>query len=328
MKGRVLITGASGFVGYHVVKEALKKELEVFAAVRPTSVISHLKDFNIQFTYLDFREKQSLIADFSKNKYDYIIHLAGLTKALTSKEYDDVNAYYVQNIAYAIVESGIAIKKFVLMSSLAAIGPLDTLDGSISENKAPSPVTTYGKSKLLGETLLKKFNQFDYTILRPTAVYGPRDKDMFIFFKQISQGFELYIGKQSQKLSFIYVIDLAQASIKALNAPEKSTYILTDGFIYNREELAKQAKETLEIKTLRINIPLPIIKLIASIIGNFGTLTKKATTLNPEKVNELIAKNWGCDISLSLKELNYNPRFNLKNGIKNTFAWYKNNNWL
>ncbi len=328
MNGRVLITGASGFVGYHVVEEAIKNGLEVFAAVRPTSDISHLKEFKIQFTYPSLWDKQSLIDDFSKNSYDYIIHLAGLTKALTKDEYNEVNAHFVQNIAIAIIESKIVLKKFILMSSLAAIGPLDSLDGLITENKIPSPVTPYGKSKLLGETLLKEFNQFDYTILRPTAVYGPRDRDLFIFFQQIAKGFELYISKQSQKLSFIYVVDLAQASIKALNAPEKSTYILTDGFIYNREDLAKQAKETLEIKTLRINIPLPIIKLIANIIGNYGTLTKKATTLNPEKVNELTAKNWGCDISRSDKELNYNPQFNLKDGVKNTLLWYKNNNWL
>ena len=328
MKNRVLITGASGFVGYHVVEEALNKGLEVFAAVRKSSDISHLKDFNIHFTYPNFGEIKSLVEDFSKNRYDYIIHLAGLTKAITEVEYNEVNAQYVQNIANAIIESGIAIKKLVLMSSLAAIGPLNTLNNLITENKSPNPVTTYGKSKLLGETLLQNFTQLDYTILRPTAVYGPRDKDMFIFFKQIAKGYELYIGKKEQNLSFIYVKDLAMASIKALNAPEKSIYLLTDGFTYNREDLAKQTKELLEIKTRTINIPLPIIKIIAGILGLYGSITNKASALNPEKINELVAKNWGCDISRSLNELNYEPQFSLKEGIQNTLIWYKNNNWL
>ena len=328
MKNRVLITGASGFVGYHVVEEALNKGLEVFAAVRKSSDISHLKNFNIQVTYPNFGEIKSLVEDFSKNRYDYIIHLAGLTKALTEDEYHEVNAQYVQNIANAIIKSGIAIKKLVLMSSLAAIGPLNTLDNLITENKIPNPVTTYGKSKLLGETLLQNFNQLDYTILRPTAVYGPRDKDMFIFFKQIAKGYELYIGKKEQYLSFIYVKDLALASIKALNAPEKSIYILTDGNTYKRADLAKQTKELLEIKTRTINIPLPVIKIIAGILGLYGSITNKASALNPEKVNELVAKNWGCDISRSLNELNYEPKFGLKEGIQNTLIWYKNNNWL
>ena len=328
MKNRVLITGASGFVGYHVVEEALNKGLEVFAAVRKSSDISHLKNFNIQFTYPNFGEIKSLVEDFSKNRYDYIIHLAGLTKALTEDEYHEVNAQYVQNIANAIIKSGIAIKKLVLMSSLAAIGPLNTLDNLITENKIPNPVTTYGKSKLLGETLLQNFNQLDYTILRPTAVYGPRDKDMFIFFKQIAKGYELYIGKKEQNLSFIYVKDLAMASIKALNAPEKSIYILTDGNTYKRADLAKQTKELLEIKTRTINIPLPVIKIITGILGLYGSITNKASALNPEKVNELVAKNWGCDISRSLNELNYEPKFGLKEGIQNTLIWYKNNNWL
>ena len=93
MKNRVLITGASGFVGYHVVEEALNKGLEVFAAVRKSSDISHLKDFNIHFTYPNFGEIKSLVEDFSKNRYDYIIHLAGLTKAITEDEYNNGTSY-------------------------------------------------------------------------------------------------------------------------------------------------------------------------------------------------------------------------------------------
>src|ERR1700761_1372859 len=188
MKERVLITGASGFVGFHLIEEALKNNLEVFAAVRKSSKVDHLKDLDITLTYPDFTDIPSLTKNITENKYDYIIHAAGVTTARSPKEYDDINAGYTYNLATAAVESGILLKKFVLIGSLAAIGPLNSLKGQITENTTPAPVTAYGRSKLLAEEKLRSIPDLNYTILRPTGVYGPRDKDIFILFKQVSRG--------------------------------------------------------------------------------------------------------------------------------------------
>ena len=150
MKERVLITGASGFIGYHLIEEALNNNLEVYAAVRKTSQTDHLKNFKIQFTYPDFGNVESLKKEFAENNYDYIIHAAGATKARSQREYNYINSKYVHNIAQAVIESKIKLKKFVLMSSLAALGPLESLKGVISENSYANPITRYGVSKLLG----------------------------------------------------------------------------------------------------------------------------------------------------------------------------------
>jgi UDP-glucose 4-epimerase len=326
MKERVLITGASGFVGYHLINEALKNNLEVFAAVRKSSKTDHLKDLNIKYTYPDFADPKALKKNIEENKYDYIIHAAGITRALSADEYNYVNGTYTYNLALAASESN--VKKFVLVGSLAAIGPLNNLDGIITGNTPPNPVTAYGKSKLLGENNLKKFSSLNYTILRPTGVYGPRDKDIFIFFKQLNNRIEPYIGHIEQKLSLIYVTDLATAAIKALHSGNKKAYNLSDGNYYDRYELGNITREILKVKTLKFHLPVIFVKLIANIAEKFSSLSNKAAVLNVEKLNELMAVNWSCSIDEAKADLGFYPEHDLRSGVTETLKWYKANKWL
>jgi UDP-glucose 4-epimerase len=328
MKKRVLITGASGFVGYHLIEEALLNNLDVYVAVRKTSKVDHLKHFNITYTYPDLGNIIALKNELKEKQYDYIIHAAGVTTALTEEEYNTVNAEYTFNLAAAAKATDINIKSFILISSLAALGPLNTLTGIINEQTIPNPITAYGKSKLLAEEKLKSITSLNYTILRPTAVYGPRDKDIFIFFKQLKLGIEPYIGETEQKLSFIYVKDLAAITIKSLYISNQNTYNLSDGNFYNRYELATIAKNVLNLKTIKFHLPVNFVKLIALISEKVGSLTSKAAVLNSEKLLELMAVNWSCEIDKAKYDLGYYPLFNLDAGLIETLNWYKENKWL
>jgi len=328
MKERVLITGASGFVGYHLIIEALQNNLEVFAAVRKTSKIDHLKGLDIQFTHTDFNNLASLKNEIQKNQYQYIIHAAGLTRARNAAEYDHINAEYTYNLAQAAISAGNSLKKFVFISSLAAIGPLNNLSGLITDSTAPYPITAYGRSKLLAEDQLKATTLLDYTILRPTAVYGPRDKDIFIFLKQVAHGVEPYIGKIQQKLSFIYVTDLAKAAVRALYAGNKKSYNLSDGNFYDRYQLANLTREILNVKTVKFHIPVKFVKIIAIIAEKVSSLNNKAPVINTEKLNELKAVNWSCDIEQAKYDLGFYPQYNLQAGLTEAFSWYKTNKWL
>lgn len=327
MKERVLITGASGFVGFHLIEEALHNNLEVFAAVRGSSQVSHLQGLDVKFTTLDFEDVASLKKELNDKKYDYIIHAAGITKARSAREYNHINAGYTHNLALAAMETG-SIKKFVLIGSLAAVGPLNTLNGFIDQDTIPHPVTAYGKSKLLAEEKLRAFTGLRYTILRPTGIYGPRDKDIFIMFKQINKGLEPYIGKMEQKFSFLYVKDLAKATIRALYAGNQKTYILADGNFYNRYELADITKSILNVKTVQVHLPVNFVKLIALVSEKLGSLKNKPSALNVEKLNELMAVNWACDIEPAKSGLGFYPQHNLEKGLKETLDWYKQNKWL
>jgi UDP-glucose 4-epimerase len=327
MKERVLITGASGFVGFHLIEAALKSDLEVYAAVRKSSNVKHLKKLDIKYTYPNYEDVDSLIREIRSNKYDYIIHAAGITKALTPKDYLHINADYTQNLARAAVATG-QIKKFVLLSSLAAAGPLPTMEGEILETGACLPVTAYGKSKLLAEKRLFKFDTLNFTILRPTAVYGPRDKDILIVLKQFASRFEPYIGKVQQQLSFIYVKDLAKVSIQALHKGGRKTYHIADGKVYDRYQLANITKRLLSVKTLKVHLPVFLIKSIAATAEVISMFTKKASPLNVEKLNELTAVNWACSIEEAKRDLSFEPQYDLQQGLEETLTWYKESKWL
>jgi len=328
MKERVLITGASGFIGYHIIREALDNNLEVYAAIRKTSNIDHLKGLDIRYTYPDFTNVEALKKELAENKYAYIIHAAGVTKARSQAEYNAINAGYTKNLAQASIESPVSLKKFVLIGSLAAVGPLNDLDGIITESTTPHPVTAYGKSKLLAEEQLKAFTTLNYTILKPTGVYGPRDRDIFIFFQQVAKGIEPYIGNIEQKFSFLYVTDLARATIKALYNGNQKTYILSDGKWYDRYQLAANIKIALKKKAVKVHLPVNFVKIIAHLSEKYCALNKKASTLNVEKLNELMAVNWYCDISHAKADLGFAPEYDLKAGVAESIKWYKTNKWL
>jgi nucleoside-diphosphate-sugar epimerase len=328
MRERVLITGASGFVGYHLIEAALQSNLEVYAAIRSNSQTDHLKHLAIRYINLDYKNLSALKQQLTDINPDYIIHAAGVTSARSQAEYNDINATNTHNLASAAAEVGGNLKKFVLIGSLAAIGPLKSLNGIITEATIPHPVTAYGRSKLLAEEQLRTVKNISYTILRPTAVYGPRDTGIFIFFKQLVKGIEPYIGNSQQKLSFIYVKDVANAAIKALYGGHNQTYNLSDGNFYSRYELGNITKQVLSLKTLKFHLPVNFVKIIAAVSEKVSSLRNKAAVVNIEKIDELMAVNWSCDNEKAKSELGFYPAYNLQAGLTETLTWYKANKWL
>jgi nucleoside-diphosphate-sugar epimerase len=142
------------------------------------------------------------------------------------------------------------------------------------------------------------------------------------------KGIEPYIGKAQQKLSFIYVKDLAKASIKALYGGNNKTYNLSDGNFYNRYELGTITKDVLMLKTLKFHLPVNFVKMIAAVSEKISSLSNKAAVLNIEKLNELTAINWNCDIEAAKSDLGFYPLYNLQSGMAETLKWYKANKWL
>lgn len=329
MKKKVLITGASGFVGYHLIVTALANNLEVYAAVRPNSDIKHLKDLAVNYVNLNFEDIGELKDELEQKQYNYVIHAAGTTKAKDLVAYNKINSTYSENLALAASQVNYPLEKFVFVSSLAAIGPIAELNVCIQDNAIPQPVTFYGQSKKLAEDRLNAIENLPLLIVRPTAVYGPREKDIFILFKTINQGLEPYIGKTQQMLSFIYVKDLAEIIVRLLKSDlEHKTYNISDGLSYSRYALADEIKKSLHKRTLKMHIPLNLIEGLASLMDRLYANSPKTPTLNKEKIKELTAANWTCSIESLKKDLNFVPQYNLERGLDETIKWYKNNGWL
>ncbi|GAB2793564.1 NAD(P)-dependent oxidoreductase [Rhabdobacter roseus] len=339
MSDKVLITGASGFIGQHLVRAALQEGYDVHAAVRPSSELGGLRQLgtlaqgggSLTLVYPDYRSAASLVPLLQEGTYAYIIHAAGATRAKDLAAYNQVNATYTLHLAQAALAAGIPLKRFVFMSSLAALGPAEyAAQQPLTEATRPNPVTWYGASKLRAERYLMELKALPLTIIRPTAVYGPGEKDLFILFKTLSRGLDLYIGRQPQRLSFVYVQDLVAATMAALKAPAKpgSTYNISDGRAYDRYALAQVYRELSGKSPYRLHVPLPLIALTATLLEASTIVSKSTPVLNKEKIKELTAANWYCSIETAQKELNYRPSHDLRSGMAETLAWYQEHHWL
>lgn len=331
MREKVLITGASGFIGFHLIEEALQRRLEVYAAVRPGSDIKHLKEYDIRLYELDYSNEQQLAKQLAAGGFNYIIHAAGATQAGSQQLYDTINASYAFNLASAAIEGlGSVLKKFVFVSSLAALGPLNSRLRLITEDTTPAPVTAYGRSKLLAEQKLKTLPSLPLVVLRPTAVYGPRERDIFIMLRSIHRGMEPYIGRVAdQQLSFVYVKDLAAVTINSLFSNLSNiTFNISDGESYNQYELANLAKQILNKKTVRLHLPYTMVKGMAFALEKWSGWRGKTPVLNREKLHELTAISWRCSIEKAKTQLHFSPQYSLKQGLWETLQWYRLNKWL
>lgn len=328
---KILITGASGFVGSHLVEEALRRDLRVFAGIRKSSSREYLQDQRIQFIELNFGDREQMTGELARNRFDYIIHNAGVVTASKLEEYWRVNFEYVKNFTDAILASGHMPEKFTFISSAASYGPASASDLTdfLTEEAEPNPINTYGKAKLAAEQHLAKIPGFPYVILRPTGVYGPREKEILTFFKLVNRNLEGYIGTRRQHLAFVYVKDLARVVLDATtsNVSQKS-YFVSDGRYYAQWDLGKTAKRILNKKTFRIHVPIGLVRSIAWGLEQIGKIQGRQPALNLEKVRILESVNWKCDIEPLKEDLNFQPQYDLEEGLKETLIWYKENKWL
>ncbi|ANI90474.1 hypothetical protein A9P82_14975 [Arachidicoccus ginsenosidimutans] len=315
---RLLITGANGFVGSHLVEMALQKGYKVFAAVRKSSNLDALKGLNISYVYPDYFNEEKLIELLKENNITHIAHVAGTTKAKTQNDYNKSNAQLSVNLANAALQANKDLQKFVFVSSLAAMGPSENNE-LITENSVAHPITFYGKSKLLSEQELTKINSLPLISLRPTAVYGPREKDLLMIIQMVKKGWELYIGKAPQQLTFIHVTDVCNAIILSLESGKNGgAYILTDGNNYDRYEFANIAKNILHKKTIKLHIPNSLVTSGVTYMEKL--FPRRNSILNKDKLQELTS-GWQCNIDKVKEDLGFTPEYNLQSGLQQTIDW-------
>lgn len=329
MKKRLLITGASGFLGFHLIRAALDKNLEVYANVRTRSNIDHLKALPIHFVQLDFSSILLLKQSIEENKYDYIIHALGVTKAKNVGEYIKINADYTQHLALASVLGSHKLEKFVFISSLAALGALDTLEGQLDEQVIRRPMTSYGTSKAIAEMQLERLGDLPLIVFRPTAVYGPRERSLLMLIKMLRLGLNVHIGRKTQHLSFVYAEDLAQVVINSLKTSiSKRTYNVSDGETYHPMAFATGVLKAMNKKALSLTLPISLVNGMIWFIQKGYSLFKRTPTINVEKLKEITASNWSCNIRNLNTDFNIEKWTSLEEGLLKTINWYKLNKWL
>ncbi len=330
---KILITGASGFIGSFIVEEALRRGFETWAAMRKSSSKAYLQDERIHFIELNLNSKEQLVEQLKGKDFDYVVHAAGVTKCLNKADFHRINTEGTKNLVEALLEVKMPLKRFVFVSSLSVFGaikekmPYD----EIREDDTPQPNTAYGRSKLAAEQYLDSIgSRLPYIILRPTGVYGPREKDYFIMAKSIKQHSDFAVGYQRQDITFVYVTDVVQAIFLALEKGENGRkYFLSDGEVYQSTTFSDLIHEELGRSWwIRITAPVWVLRIVTFFGEYVGRITGKVTALNNDKYNILKQRNWRCDISPARKELGYDPKVQLAEGVKTTIKWYKDNKWL
>lgn len=335
MGRRLLITGASGFIGSFLCEKGLELGYEVWAGIRKSSSKKYLQDPRLNFIELTFEDKEKLRSQIlafnhEQGKFDFIIHNAGCTKAPRAEDYRNINFVNTKNFVEILLETGNNPEKFIFTSSLAAYGPgKEKSTEPVKLSQTPNPINLYGKSKLEAEQFLRSIPELNCIIMRPTGVYGPREKDYFTVFNMINNRFEGYIGSAKQCLTFIYVKDLVRAYFLALEADVRNTsYFLSESEWYYTSDFYALIKRSLNKKSFRITVPLWIVQIIASINDFIGKLTGRYPTLNNDKLGILKATNWICETAPLKNELNFEPSYTLEKGVQETATWYKKEGWL
>ncbi|MBR2262693.1 MAG: NAD(P)-dependent oxidoreductase [Paludibacteraceae bacterium] len=334
---KILITGANGFIGSFVVEEAINRGFDTWAAMRSNSSKSNLAGLNPNFIDLpygniDELKKILLKQKDSFGKWDYVVHTMGLTKCKQKTDFDVVNFQYTQNLIKALIETEMVPDHFVYMSSLSAFGDGDKITlKEIRLDDEPKPNTYYGMSKLKSERFIQSLDsdQFHYTILRPTGVYGPKEKDYFVMLQTLSNHLNPGIGYTPQYITFIYVKDLVKTIFLSIEKKAYGkAYFVADGDVWTSDEYAELCKKLLGVKALTLKIPECVAKLVCYTFDKIGGLFGVTPTLNIDKYNILVAKNWKCDIQPLKEELGFVADYPLEKGMIECIDWYKANKWL
>lgn len=330
---KILITGASGFIGSFIVEEALSRGFETWAGIRRTSSKRYLQDPRIHFLELDFSSEDALVEALRGHDFDYIVHAAGATKCLRKEDFYHINYEGTRHFVDAILKLQMPLRRFIYMSSLSIFGAIKEEQSyqDIDEHDTPRPNTAYGESKLKAEHYLDSIgNDFNYVILRPTGVYGPREKDYFLMAKSIKQHVDFSVGFKRQDITFVYVRDVVQAVFLALDhGMSGRKYFLSDGDVYQSSTFSDLLHEAMGRPWwIRIKAPLFLLRLITLCGEYYGRLTGRMSVLNNDKYNILSQRNWRCNIEPACDELGYHPYYKLDRGVRETVAWYQENHWL
>lgn len=325
---KVLVTGANGFVGSHLVEGLLDRGYQIRCLIRKTSNLKWLSGLEVEYVYGDIAERNSL--EEAIKDVDIIFHSAGLTKAKSRDDYFKVNAEGTQNLMEVCLEENPKLQRFVYISSQAAAGPGE--DERLKDETASCrPVSYYGESKLEGEKIvLNHSSKLPVTIIRPPAVYGPRDTDMLGFFKVVNSGFRISFGKGESYISLVYVKDLADGIILAAENPKAvgQTYFIADDKVYSWREAFNIIAEVLNKKTIPLKIPNSIVFFLAFLAEKLYRLIGKTPAFNTQKAKEITQRYWGLNVSKAKTELGFIPKFPLDRGTAETVKWYRESGWL
>ena len=325
---KAFVTGATGFVGSHLVDRLLKEEFEVYCLKRKTSNTRWLEGKNVSYVNGDLYSNDVL--EKTIKNMDYVFHVAGVLKSKKKEGYKKGNNLATKNLIEITHKVKPDLKKFVHISSLAVCGPTPG-EKSIDENYIPKPITNYGRTKFEAEQeVLKYRDRMPVIIIRPPAVFGPRDTEILVYFQTFSKGLNSVIGLKEKYLSLIYIEDLIDGIMLAAEKSNNSgeVYFISSDKAYNWNDIGNITSKLLGKKAIKIKVPHSVVFGVGYIAQFFSTFSKNAATLNVEKCKDITRERWVCSNQKAKDELGFIEKHTLEESFAKTIEWYKKNNWI
>lgn len=327
---RALVTGGTGFIGSHVADLLAARGYDVVCTVRSSSNLRWLKDKPYSLVRASLDDPESLQRALEGT--DLVFHVAGLTSARNFNEFMRGNRDATRTLLDAVARYAPNVRRFLHVSSLAAVGPSASLDNPVDETTPLHPITSYGKSKSAAEEeVLARSKDFPVTIVRPPAVYGQRDTEILTFFQTVNKGIAPLIGFDDKRISLIHGLDLARGIIEAAEAERAvgETYFISSNDFYSWEEVCAVTSGILNKKRmLTVRLPHALVFSIAGINGLLGKFAKKPPVLNFEKGRDITRRYWICSADKAKRDFGYRQEISLEDGIEQTIAWYRTMGWI
>ncbi len=321
---KALVTGATGFVGGHLVESLLARGDTVTAIIRDPARGKELARRGVRLIEGGLADSEPLQRAMAGQ--DVVYHLAGLVAARNEAEFLATNRDGTANLARAAAATGVG--RFLLVSSLAAAGPTSP-DHPLAGTEPPAPVTQYGRSKLAAEAVIRA-SALDWTIVRPPAVYGPGDREWLRIFKAAAFGIAPVFGDGSQQLSLIFAPDLAEAVVAAATSAGTAggVYYACHAEALTTRGMVEQIGTAIGRRPLVIGLPAPIARSILRITDTAARLTGRATLLSSDKAAEFLAPAWLADPTPLTRATGWTAKHDFPTGASLTATWYRQRGWL
>jgi len=326
---KVFLTGASGFVGSHVLDLLRAGGHEVSILLQRTSdtrfISRHLPEVTVRLGSVD---DLSVLTE-AMSGVDAAIHCAGKTKALHSSEFYRVNQAGTRNMVMAANACRESLGHLIYISSQAVSGPGD-LSRPAEETEDPRPVSVYGHSKQLGEIEIRRHCRVPWTILRPAAVYGPRDAEFLPVFRKVKQRVMPLLSGAKRALNMIYGPDVAAAVLCSLTHERSAggTYHVAAEPPCTDEEFMQEIAVQLQVRPVRIRIPRSGLYLACVAQEVLSWATSRPNIMSRQKLPELLAPGWVCSTDRIRQDLGFTAPTALKEGVVRTLEWYRREGWV
>ena len=321
---RALVTGATGFVGSHLVEALQNSSVEVTALARSASKAADLAQREVRVVPGDLHDIAGL--ERAVRDQDVVYHVAGVVAARDEADFLRSNRDGTRNILTAAEREG--KPRFVLVSSLAAAGPAPR-GAPLSGTEPPHPVTAYGRSKLAAEQVVRS-SSLPWSIVRPPIVYGPRDREVLKVFRLARLGLAPVFGDGSQELSAVHAADLAQALLAVTKAKATigGTYNACHPQVFTSADLGQAVGAAMGRSVIRLRVPQGVGRALLALTETSARLTRQVTILTTDKANEFFQPAWTGDPSALTRDSGWRAQYDLSSGLADTYRWYRKAGWL